>query len=370
MKYDLDSAFETIDAFQEDIYNRCKTEFYRGTVRVFNAVRLLTSRGYLTRFEGTPAEAVMSDRHFVLKRYWQDYYKSPYTPVLLIPPLMVTPQIYDLRPRHSFVRHMLNYDFDLFLIDFGSPSKRDRELRLDDYVRNIGRAINRIQEITGAPKVTLLGYCMGGIFSNMFTPLDENRNVKNIVAIGAPADFSRLPKYHSLAKSLDGPLVALADALDGIPASVSRAIFQMMQPLKNIVLPMNLMMNLWDEDYVAAYESMERWFDDFVAYPRDAFKQFFIEVVKENKLFRCELEINGQIVDLKKIQVPYLALAGREDFLGHPDCVRPIMEVIGSKDKAYHDVNGGHLGMLAGKSATHAWNLIAQWLIFRPSIPH
>jgi polyhydroxyalkanoate synthase subunit PhaC len=368
MKFNYEDSIEAIDTFQEDLYNRCKTEFYRGTVRVFNAVRLLTSRGYLTRFEGTPAEVVMAERHFVLKRFWQDYYKSPYTPVLLIPPLMVTPQIYDLRPRHSFVRHLLNYDFDLFLIDFGAPTRRDKELKLADYVRNIGKAIQRIRELTGSPKVTLLGYCMGGIFSNMYTPLDENKTVKNIVAIGAPADFSRLPTYHSLAQYLDGPMVALADMMDGIPATVSRTIFQMLQPFKSLVLPMNLMMNLWDEDYVAGYESMERWFDDFVNYPRDAFKQFFVEIVKENKLYRSELEINDRRVDLSKIKVPYLTLAGREDFLGHPECVRPILDVIGSKDKLFKEVSGGHLGMLAGKSATHSWNLIAQWLIPRSKL--
>jgi polyhydroxyalkanoate synthase subunit PhaC len=368
MKFDLESSIEALETLNDDIYNRCKTEFYRGTVRVFNAMRLLTSRGYLTRFEGTPSEVVMAERHFTLKRFWQDYYSSPYVPVLMIPPLMVTPQIYDLRPRHSFVRHLLNYDFDVFLVDFGAPTKRDREIKLGDYVRNIGKAINRIQEITGSPRVNLLGYCMGGIFSHIYTPLDEQDTVQNIVSIGTPADFSRLPKYHSMAQYLDGPLLALADMLDGVPAPVSRGVFQMMQPLKNLALPMNLMINLWDEDYVAAYESMERWFDDFVTYPRDAFKQFFIEVVKKNKLYRSELKINGEKVELSKIKVPYLSLAGREDFLGHPLCVKPILDVIGSKDKMFQEVSGGHLGVLAGKSATHAWNLIAQWLIPRSKL--
>src|SRR5262249_33568986 len=134
MDLNIEKSVETIEAFQDDLYNRFKSEFYRGTVRVFNAVRLLASRGYLTRFEGTPAEVLTAERHFTLKRYWQDYYASPYTPALLIPPLMVTPQIYDLRPRHSFVRHLLNYDFDVFLIDFGAPTRQDAHLKLDDYV--------------------------------------------------------------------------------------------------------------------------------------------------------------------------------------------------------------------------------------------
>ena len=368
MNRNIEDGLEAIEALHEDLYNRCKAEFYRGTVRVFNAVRLLASRGYLTKFERAPAEVLTAERHFTLKRYWQDFNASPYSPVLLIPPLMVNPQIYDLRPRHSFVRHLLNFDFDVFLIDFGAPTSRDSHLKLDDYVTNIGRAVEKIRETTGASKVTLIGYCMGGIFGNMYAPLVGNETVKNIVAIGAPADFTRIPKYYSLAQSMDRPVLSIADMLGGVPPAVSRAVFQMLQPLKNVALPVNLMMNLWDEDYVAAYESMERWFEDFVAYPQEAFKQFFIEVVKENRLFRSQLMINGERVDLKKIKVPYLVLAGKDDFIGHPASVRPIMDVIGSADKTYQAVGGGHLGMLSGKNAPHTWTLIAHWLIPRSSL--
>ena len=42
------------------------------------------------------------------------------------------------------------------------------------------------------------------------------------------------------------------------------------------------------------------------------------------------------------------------------------MEIITSKDKTYHEVTGGHLGMLAGKTATDTWEYIAQWLMARP----
>ncbi|MEW6733989.1 MAG: alpha/beta fold hydrolase [Acidobacteriota bacterium] len=369
MKLDnIVNSIETIEMLREDLHSRCKTELYRGTVRVFNALRILTSNGYLTKFERTPAEVVMAERQFILKRFWQDYYASPYTPVLFVPPLMVTPQIYDLRPRHSFVRHLLNYDFDVFVLDFGKPSRRDKGLRLDDYITNIGLAIERIRDLTGAANVTLLGYSMGGIFSNIYTALDRSNSVRNIVALGSPADFSRLPRYHSLAQMIDRPILAIAEVFEGVPASVSRTIFQLMKPLNTVLLPMNLMVNLWDEDYIAGYESMERWFEDFVAYPRDAFKQFFVEIVKQNRLFYGKLEIGGIKVELSKIKSSYLVLAGREDFLGHPDSVRPIMDKIGSKDKTYHEVNGGHLGMLAGKNASSTWNYIAQWLIPRSQL--
>lgn len=361
---------ENIETAREDINNQCKAEFYRGVVRTVNAIKILVGGKYLTKFEKTPSETVMSEKQFNLKRFWQDYYQSPYLPVLFIPPLMVTPQIYDLRPRHSFVRHLLNYDFDIFMLDFGSPTRHDKNICLDDYVNNIGQAVDRIRDITNSPTVTLIGYSMGGIFSNIFTALDESQKIKNVVALGSPSDISRWPTYGELAKKINSPINFIADTLEGVPAYISRGIFEMMKPLNTITLPANLMFNLWDEEYVEGYEAMERWFDDFVAYPRDAFKQFFNEVVTHNKLFKGKLVISGKKVDLGKIKSSYLTLAGRQDFLGHPHTVRPIMDVISSKDKTYHEVNGGHLGMLAGKNATDTWEYIAQWLMSRSKLSH
>ncbi|MBI4852852.1 MAG: alpha/beta fold hydrolase [Acidobacteria bacterium] len=361
----IENSLDIFELAREDAFERCKREFYRGVVRTVNAVKILVGGKYLTNFERTPEEVVMFEPQFKLKRFWQDYQKSPYTPILFIPPLMVTPQIYDLRPRHSFVRHLLNYDFDVFMLDFGSPTRKDKNICLDDYVRNIGLGIDRVRELTNSPTVSLIGYSMGGIFSNIFAALDEHNRVSNIVALGSPCDISRWPTYGELAKTINKPINLIADTLEGVPAYVSRSIFEMMKPLNTVSLPANLMLNLWDEEYIEGYEAMERWFDDFVAYPRDAFKQFFNEVVTDNKLFLGELVIEGKKVDLNKIESSYLILAGKQDFLGHPDSVKPIVDVISSKDKTYHEVSGGHLGMLAGKHATDTWEYIAQWLIAR-----
>jgi polyhydroxyalkanoate synthase subunit PhaC len=361
---DLLATLETLDTWREDIHEQCKAELYRGTVRLLNASRLLFSTNkYLTRFDRTPAEVIFANKQLIVKRYWQDYYQSPYTPVLFIPPLMVTPQIYDLQPKHSFVRHLLNADFDIFLLDFGAPKREDRTIGLDDYVRNIRLAINQVLATTQAGQVTLIGYSMGGIFGNICAALDEQNHIKNVVALGSPCDINRWPVYGDLAKVINRPILAMADALDGIPPTISRTIFRMMKPVNLITLPVNLMINLWDEDYIVGYEALERWFDDFVAYPRDAFKQFFNDVVTENKLYLGQLKILGQSVDLRKIKAGYLAVGGREDFIGHPDSIRPILELISTKDKTYIEVSGGHLGMLAGRNAVRTWEQIRRWLV-------
>ena len=56
------------------------------------------------------------------------------SPVLLVPPLMVKPFIFDLYPGRSLVRFLLQRGFRVYLVDFGEPDDADAYVTLDDYV--------------------------------------------------------------------------------------------------------------------------------------------------------------------------------------------------------------------------------------------
>ena len=98
------------------------------------------------------------------------------TPIVLIPPLMVRPYVYDLRPEHSMVRTLRNAGFDVYVVDFGVPDRDDEGVRLDDYVLDyVPRCIDAALETSGAQSVTLAGYCMGGIFGLMHAGTHRRR---------------------------------------------------------------------------------------------------------------------------------------------------------------------------------------------------
>ena len=56
-------------------------------------------------------------------------------PMLLIPPLMVKPFIFDLRPERSFVLSLLRAGFDVFLVDFEGHTD-DRPIRTSAFPSN------------------------------------------------------------------------------------------------------------------------------------------------------------------------------------------------------------------------------------------
>jgi len=331
---------------------------------------MLANGGSLYDFEPTSCEVLIDERHLLLRRYRapEGVAERHAVPVLIIPPLMVKPDIYDLRPDHSFVGYLLERGFDVFLIDFGRPEQQDRDFRLEDYLLYpINTSVEKIRAVTGSRQVSIFGYCMGGIFATIYASLERTNAVKNIATIGAPMDFKKLGIFHDLIQYADKPLVALASAFGYLPAGISQTIFQITQPTKALTRPFSLLWNLWDEEYLESYEAMSKWMGDFLHYPEAAFRQFACDVVRDNKLIENRLEMFGRTVDLQNITASYLVLSSPDDLYGPPHAARPVLDAISSTDKAFRLVRGGHLGAMAGSRAQANWDLVAEWLAERSS---
>src|SRR5262252_9307077 len=94
---------------------------------------------------------------------------SPQTPDVYEIPLLCSPPwinkyyIMDLAPGRSFVEWAVQHGHTTFMISYRNPDDSMRELTLDDYLlRGPLQAVQVIQEITKAPKVNIVGLCLGG----------------------------------------------------------------------------------------------------------------------------------------------------------------------------------------------------------------
>src|SRR5919108_270126 len=116
--------------------------------------------------------------------------------------------VMDLNPKRSIIRNLLSNGLDIYLLDLGYPSKEDDKLSLKDYVDYIKDAVQTIlkkEEEEGKSqenkKVSILGYCWGGILALVYTALesantlknkdDDNNTVKSLTLMATPVDFSK-----------------------------------------------------------------------------------------------------------------------------------------------------------------------------------
>jgi len=303
-----------------------------------------------------------------LLRYHASTERTYRTPVLIIPPLMVNPDIFDLRPGHSLVHYLLDAGFDVFLVDFGSPTDADTAIRVDDYVTDfIPKAVEKILEVTGESSVSTVGWSMGGIMSMLYASVyQKDAHLKNAVVLGSPFDFSKMFPINILVKVFGAGLPAVMERMGNLPPVLPRIGFEMLAPFGLVTRYMNLLVNYWDREYVAGFETIRDWGRGFIAYPQEAFVQFVTEFIRDDKVRQGRLVMKGRKVDISQVDANLLLFVGTTDKVASPESVEALMDLVGSKDKTCLKVPVGHIGLVTGsKAVKHVWAPMALWLAER-----
>lgn len=338
----------------------------------------------------TPWEPILQREKLVVRRYLRDEHDGDWglgavaqrpppqrVPVLLVPPLMVKPFIFDLLPERSLVRTLQAAGFDVTLVDFGEPDAADERIRLDDYVLDfLPAAVDATKAATGAEEVAILGYCMGGLFGLMTTAVGDpgvesdsaspRRDIAAIVTIGSPIDSAKMGVLSVLARLLHKQVDFISARLGNVPGELSSQVFKWMSPWKSMTRHADLFLHLYDQAYVDGHDALSAWTDNFIDYPGDAFRQLMDDFMTGNKLKDGRMRFGDRVADLSRLQMPLLAFAGETDNVVRPEAVHELMAAVGSADKEVRMAPGGHMGVFAGSRAPRAvWQPAAAWLAER-----
>src|SRR4051812_15742613 len=152
--------------------------------------------GRLTAPYGAPFEVIHEERVYRLRRYATDpggpSALAATGPLLLIPPLMVASEVYDISPDVSAVAYLARQGVDVWLVDFGAPEREEGGMSrtLDDHVRAVSEAIERVRKAT-SNNVHLAGYSQGGMFCYQAAAFRKGEGLASIITMGSPVDLHR-----------------------------------------------------------------------------------------------------------------------------------------------------------------------------------
>ena len=85
-----------------------------------NALEVARFGGLTTEDEPSPYEVATEQRVYRLRRYYADQGEGP--PVVLVPPMMLAAEVYDVSPATSAVTILRQNDVDPWVVDFGKES--------------------------------------------------------------------------------------------------------------------------------------------------------------------------------------------------------------------------------------------------------
>jgi len=300
-------------------------------------------------------------------------------PLVLVPPLGVTTETFDLMPQRSLVRYMVAAGFKVYLIDWGKPKKEHAHLGLKDYSYTmLGTALEKIRKHAGSREVSLMGWCMGGLLCLLHQGQMLDPHVRNIITVASPIDLESgsgmLAGLNGAAQALDGPaqmvhkyvtlrLNTLDPARMSLPPWMTTLVFKMTDPVGSVTTYWDLVTRLWDREFVESHSTTSAYLNNMLMYPGGVLKDMATKVAPNNQLAKGKVEVGDNVAQIDAIESNLLAFAGRTDHLVPADVAARSVEIVASKDKEFRVAPGGHMGVIIGSKAQSAvWAETAQWL--------
>ena len=310
----------------------------------------------------TPADVVFQVDKVTLSRYRPLTDKKADTPPMLICyGLFGRQTMIDLQEDRSLVRSLLNDGIDVYVVDWGNPTRADQYTTLDDiilgYLRDCVEYV--IAQNNGEP-ISLFGICEGGTFAACLAALEPELFSGLSLAI-TPIDFKGDPDsfgpgvgfLNNWTQNMSEEDVnSIIETYGNLPGELTGAVFSSLTPIASMTkYNMGLAKLEGDEDATLNFLRMEKWIADRPDHPGAAAKQWFNNLYRENQLVEGKFELDGQKVNLSHISVPVLNIYAEHDHIVPISCTKALGNFI--RPKLYQEIGfpGGHVGVFVSRKA-------------------
>lgn len=338
-----------------------------------NVAEFVRFGGLETNEQESPYTVEAERSNYRLRRYFSDVVPDDAQPVLLIPPLMMATEVWDVSPATSAVAHLHEAGIDAWVVDFGDPGREPGGLQrnLTDHVLAVSDAVERVNAATGKD-VVLGGYSQGGMFAYQTAAYRRGEGIDSLITFGSPVDTTAplpIPIAPDVVARLAGEVVD-SGVLDrvALPSWAVGLGFKMLSPAKTIQGRVQFLRQLTDRDAVLPRERQRQFLDSkgWTAYSGPAIAELLEQFVTHNRMLQGGFVIDERLVTLADIDVPILTFVGRSDTIGHPDSVRAISKAAPRADVYEVTLPGGHFGLVVGSTATRiTWPDTAAWIAWR-----
>ncbi|WDP91856.1 MAG: class III poly(R)-hydroxyalkanoic acid synthase subunit PhaC [Desulfobacter sp.] len=323
-----------------------------------------------TALSQTPYEVVYQEDRVKLKHYMARKPSGYKTPLLVVYALINRETMLDLQPGRSVVERFLDEGIDLYMIDWGYPKRKDRFQGFDDHINGyMNNVVDFIREKHKVDKINLMGICMGGSFSVMYSALYPEK-IKNLVTTVTPTNFNTdKGLLHIWMKSVD--VDAVVDTYGNLSGDIMNLGFLLLNPARLMIDKyVGFAEHMDNKNFVENFIRMEKWIFDSPDLPGEVFREFIKECYQQNKLIQSRLEVGGKRVDLKKITMPVINFYGKFDHLVPPEACDQLTRHVGSRDTEDVCLNTGHIGIYVSSKCQDAFApKIATWLKERDGGP-
>lgn len=270
----------------------------------------------------TPGAVVYRTPLFELLQYSPETEQVRQIPLVFIPPWINKYYILDLNERKSMVQYLVKQGYTVFMISWKNPDETMRNTTLDDYMlKGALEAINVAKNITGAPQVNAVGYCIGGIIltalmawlnddlqSDFSNPVASWSLFATLVDFSNPGDIDVFIDENTV-QHIEA-LMQQQGYLDGKQLADS---FRMLR--SNSLIWHYFVHNYLYGDELPQFDVLA-WNMDSTRLPQAMHSFYLREFYLNNKLIEPNgVTLGGRGIDLSKITQPLYAVGTEQDHI-------------------------------------------------------
>jgi polyhydroxyalkanoate synthase len=335
----------------------------RSRARLERLHEVLTSPGHFGA-GATPSAVVYRENKLRLLRLLDEQGRPRAGPPVLFVPAPVSRYfIVDLLPGRSFAGYVAEAGFDVFIADFGTPTREDRFCDLEYYVEGlVRRCVRTVTTLTGRPAINIVGYCLGGTLSLLYSALHPD-TVARLVLLTTTVDgdveggIAWVAHKMGLAgESYEQPRL--------VPAVEVKSWFEMLSPGSNSLA--GRVRDLWERldepaERLRDVRTMASWVDDVVPAPGRLLAEMYQKFGPgRNGLLAGTATVGNQPIDASRITMPVMSVSAEKDTIAPPEGVDAIRRIVPHAEVVR--LPGGHVGIVAGRAAAALWKRTVDFL--------
>ena len=307
----------------------------------------------------TEGAVVFENEFFQLIEYKPLTAKVYEKPFLLVPPCINKFYILDLQPENSFIRYAVSQGHRTFVVSWRNPDESMAQKSWDDYIENAAiEAIKTVQNITGAPKINALGFCVGGTILSTALAVLAARGEKPVASATFLTTLINFTDTGILDVFIDENFVKFREQQMGQGGLLKG---QDLASTFSFLRPNDLVWNYVVGNYLKGETpppfDLLYWNSDSTNLPGPFYAWYLRNTYLENNLVKPgRVKVCGESIDLRKVDMPVYIYGSREDHIVPIGGAYASTQVLPGKKRFVMGASGHIAGVInppAAKKRSH-----------------
>jgi len=304
----------------------------------------------------TPGQVVFRNDLMELIQYAPQTSQVRSVPMLASPPWINKYYIMDLAPGRSFLEWAVQHERTVFAISYRNPDSGMSGVTLDDYLVDGPRtALDVITDITGAPKVDIVGLCLGGALTGMLAAYlahTGDQRLGSITLLNTLLDYSEPGILGAFTDELTVSRLERKMKEHGVlEGSQMAATFDALRPNDLIF---NYVVSNWLLGQDPPAFDILAWNSDNTRMPAAMHAFYLRSLYLRNELARGLLEVKGQRLSLADVKNDTYVVGAINDHIVPWPASYKATRLMGGEVR-YVLSSGGHIAGIVNPPGPKAW---------------